>query len=120
MKQTTLSKKDYFSMSKIIPVVEIKTVTWDRESHNLFDYANSYYDLKKFVLGSSANLIRRKNEVNIQAVKSTAIVSSLFPEAVRDRLMDGAYASGKNRLKSFLNDTLDSDGGHKPIADMCK
>lgn len=65
MKQMTLSKKDYVSMSKIIPVVEIKTVTWDKESHNLFDYDNSYYDLKKFVLGSSANLIRRKNEVNI-------------------------------------------------------
>ena len=62
----------------------------------------------------------RQTLVYNQAVKSTAIVSSLFPEAVRDRLMDGAYASGKNRLKSFLNDTLDSDGGHKPIADMCK
>ena len=29
-------------------VVEIKAVTWNKDSHGLFDYENSYYDMRKF------------------------------------------------------------------------
>ena len=65
MNQITLSKKHYAPLSKIIPVVEIKTVTWSRDSHDLFDYDNSYYDMKKFILGSSANLIRKQKEISV-------------------------------------------------------
>ena len=60
---------------------------------------------------------RRQALVMDQAVKSTAIVTSLFPEAVRDRLMDSEYSSGKTRLKSFLNDS-EKDSGSQPIADL--
>jgi hypothetical protein len=54
-----------------------------------------------------------------QAIKSTAIVTSLFPEAVRDRLMAAEYASGKTRLKSFVDGNEDDALG-QPIADLCK
>lgn len=61
---------------------------------------------------------RRQTLVMDQAVKSTAIVTSLFPAQIRDRLMNsGEFASGKNRLKSFLNDN-NEDGLGQPIADL--
>ena len=62
---------------------------------------------------------RRQILVMNQAVKSTALVTSLFPAEVRDRLMDGEYISGKTRLKSFLNDQEDANLG-APIADLCE
>jgi hypothetical protein len=62
---------------------------------------------------------RRQTLVMEQAVKSTAIVSALFPEAVRDRLMGAEYASGKTRLKSFVNGN-EADAQGQPIADLCK
>jgi hypothetical protein len=62
---------------------------------------------------------RRQTLVLEQAVKSTAIVTSLFPEAVRDRLMAAEYASGKTRLKSFV-DGNEEDARGQPIADLCK
>ena len=56
-----------------------------------------------------------------QAVQSTAIVSSMFPEAVRDRLMQDQanfhLQSGKKRLKSFLDDG-DDKIDTEPIADL--
>jgi class 3 adenylate cyclase len=58
---------------------------------------------------------QRQKLVMHQAVKSTAIVSSLFPEAVRDRLL---MPSGKNRLKSFLKDGDDDEIDETPIADL--
>jgi hypothetical protein len=60
---------------------------------------------------------RRQMLVMDQAVKSTKIVTSLFPEAVRDRLMHGEFTSGKTRLKSFLNDKSD-DNIDSPIAEL--
>jgi len=60
---------------------------------------------------------RRQALVMDQAVKSTAIVTSLFPETVRDRLMDSEHASGKSRLKTFLNDN-GANAGSQPIADL--
>ena len=29
-------------------VVEIKSVTWNKDSHGLFDYENNFYEMKKF------------------------------------------------------------------------
>jgi class 3 adenylate cyclase len=67
-----------------------------------------------------------------QAVRSTALVTSLFPEGVRDRLMDQAQnkdfmLSGKSRLQNFLTGddamttTRIGGGGSQcsaPIADL--
>ena len=62
---------------------------------------------------------RRQELVMDQAVKSTAIVTSLFPEKIRDRLMDsGDFASGKHRLKSFLSDSNEESNLAQPIADL--
>jgi class 3 adenylate cyclase len=67
---------------------------------------------------------RRQRIILQQAVQSTAIVASLFPEAVRDRMVGGnnqnGLTSGKDRLKAFLADG--DDGGCEnddtPIADL--
>jgi hypothetical protein len=67
---------------------------------------------------------QRQQIVLKQAVESNAIVSSLFPDAVRDRYVNGnnqnGLTSGKARLNSFLSDG--HDGGDEmddtPIADL--
>jgi class 3 adenylate cyclase len=70
---------------------------------------------------------RRQRVVLAKATQSTAIVSSLFPKQVRDRLLQtesdkksGNVASApNNRLKSFLTgDDTENDGGGQPIADL--
>jgi hypothetical protein len=71
---------------------------------------------------------RRQRLVLDRALRTTAIVSSLFPEAVRDRLMGETSEDGKkekkgfisqnNRLKSFLNDGDENGEEAKPIADL--
>jgi hypothetical protein len=67
---------------------------------------------------------RRQRIVLKQAMESTAIVSSLFPEAVRDRYVSrnnqNGLTSGKDRLKAFLADGDDGDdgGNDTPIADL--
>jgi hypothetical protein len=67
---------------------------------------------------------QRQQIVLKQAVESNAIVSSLFPDAVRDRYVNGnnqnGLTSGKARLKSFLSDGDDGDDemDDTPIADL--
>jgi hypothetical protein len=63
---------------------------------------------------------RRQRIVLKQAMESAAIVSSLFPDAVRDRYVsrnNQSAASGKDRLKAFLVDG-DDGGDDTPIADL--
>ena len=54
-----------------------------------------------------------------EAIKSTAIVSSLFPKEVRDRMMEEQQArlSGKSRLQNFLSGDDSAEAG-QPIADL--
>jgi Adenylate and Guanylate cyclase catalytic domain len=70
---------------------------------------------------------RRQNLVLNQAVQSSAIVSSLFPQNVADRLMQQSskfasnnHMSNNKRLKSFLSDSHDGsdDLCDQPIADL--
>ena len=70
---------------------------------------------------------RRQKLVLRTATQSTAIVSSLFPEKVRERLMqetnDAArsFDTPNRRLKSYLQDGVDTDDdglGLAPIADL--
>ena len=74
---------------------------------------------------------RRQRIVLNTAVKSSQIVSSVFPKQIRDRLfadagMDGTVHGTKTKLKSFLFGSEDhnaTDGhckGTKPIADLCE
>ena len=44
-------------------MVEIKAVTWNKDSHGLFDYENSYYDMRKFQIKNSVRLLRKDNEI---------------------------------------------------------
>ena len=52
------------SATKSKPVVEVKAVTWDKDSHGLFDYENSYYDMRKFQIAKPVLIGRNKNEIN--------------------------------------------------------
>lgn len=71
---------------------------------------------------------RRQRLVLNTAMRTNAIVSSLFPQQVRDRLFaaekDGPVHGTKTRLKSYLtgdlDTTVDQDGIYetKPIADL--
>ena len=74
---------------------------------------------------------RRQRIVMNTAIKSSQIVSSLFPRQIRDRLfaeegMDGPVHGTKTKLKSFLSgsgDQTDNQGMSteaRPIADLCK
>lgn len=61
-----LTSKQGKSNSRVfqaIPIVEIKAVTWNKDSHGLFDYENSYYDMKKFIIGENASLARLHNDI---------------------------------------------------------
>lgn len=71
---------------------------------------------------------RRQNLVMNTAERSNAIVSSLFPRSVQDRLLgtqgnnrtvNKSFASDKRRVKSFLTGEEEQDDlEHKPIADL--
>lgn len=78
---------------------------------------------------------RRQQQVLDKVARTNAIVSSLFPETVRDRLLNGddveeaglkrgkdkSALYGKQGLKSFLDETKERDmeiGESKPIADL--
>ena len=75
---------------------------------------------------------RHQRKVLEKVVKTNAIVSSLFPENVRDRLIHGGVkesgtkrrplVSGKSGLKSFLDDSEEKKneaiGESRPIADL--
>jgi class 3 adenylate cyclase len=62
---------------------------------------------------------RRQRLVLMKAAQSTAIVSSLFPRNVRDRMMEETGGDSQNsRLKSFKGDSKDEDVGSQPIADL--
>lgn len=71
---------------------------------------------------------RRQTLVLRQAIQSSAIVSSLFPEAVRDRLLKSStndtmaskhiMIAPTNRLKGYLNGSEDDRDCEQPIADL--
>ena len=70
-------------------------------------------------------LVERRQAIVLNTANQTAaIVSSLFPKSVRDRLIEtendeqsGKFLSGRFRLKSFLHNS-DDDVGLQPIADL--
>lgn len=49
--------------TKTDQIVELKAVTWNKDSHGLFDYENSYYDMKKFVINDNTTILRANNEI---------------------------------------------------------
>ena len=70
---------------------------------------------------------RRQHLVMNTAEKSTAIVSSLFPKSVHERLLQNqmssgngnkTFASDKKRVESFLTGKSDGIQERKPIADL--
>ena len=70
-------------------------------------------------------LVQRRNAKLIQnAADSNAIVSSIFPSQIRDRLIGtnaGEGFRGSKSLKSYMKDNKNSTGGSdgsKPLADL--
>jgi hypothetical protein len=72
------------------------------------------------------SFVRRRNDKVVQAaVRSTAIVTSMFPSNVRDRLYRDIDDNEKKRkqhgnLKKYLHDNDGSNDGHTdtPLADL--
>lgn len=65
-------------------------------------------------------LHKRQAHVLKKAKQSSAIVSSLFPKNVTDKLLeaDSMCVGSKSRLKGFLTDGRDSKTSAAPIADL--
>ena len=69
---------------------------------------------------------RRQRLVLAKATQSTAIISSLFPKNVRDRLMNSDSEVGNSslmlhpnhRLKTFLRGSVHEGDANQPIADL--
>ena len=49
--------------NKAVPIVELKAVTWSKDSHGLFDYENNQYEMKKFQISSEAKIYRINNDI---------------------------------------------------------
>lgn len=50
---------------RTMPIVEVKVVTWNKESHGLFDYENNYYDMKKFSILNSVVISRKRGDIQV-------------------------------------------------------
>lgn len=64
---------------------------------------------------------KRQKVVVSTAKKSTDIIGNLFPEAIRDRLLDSEtsiFLSPTQRVKSFLKGESEGSAKTKPIADL--
>ena len=72
---------------------------------------------------------RRQALVMKKAIETTAVVASLFPENVRDRLIQannakgndskqGTFMNPNNRLKGYINSGGEDDNAQQPIADL--
>ena len=99
----------------VVPYVEIKTVTWSKDSHGLFDYENSNYDMRKFVITNSAYFYRFANEIKVgykdqpispEMDKIEFLLSlaqeSQNPEKYRIEIPGDYPAQNTNTLSSYL------------------
>ena len=51
------------SRPKTTPTVELKAVTWNKDSHGLFDYENNQYEMKKFQISHAVKIYRINNDI---------------------------------------------------------
>ena len=51
------------SRPRTTPTVELKAVTWNKDSHGLFDYENNQYEMKKFQISHAAKIYRINNDI---------------------------------------------------------
>jgi hypothetical protein len=54
-------------------VVKVQAVCWNRDAHHLFDYDNSYYNLKNFVISDSTIFYRKNNEIMVKSSSNKEI-----------------------------------------------
>jgi translation elongation factor P/translation initiation factor 5A len=60
--------------------VEIKTVTWTKDSHGLFDYESKSVNFTKNKVESSSKLFKEGNEVAIRTYKETEFAQAISSE----------------------------------------
>jgi hypothetical protein len=51
------------SRPRTTPTVELKAVTWNKDSHGLFDYENNQYEMKKFQISHAVKIYRINNDI---------------------------------------------------------
>ena len=92
--------------------VEIKTVTWNKDSHGLFDYENSTYDMKKFSISNPSKFFRSDNTVHMQALDGPPLSISEASEPLI------AVSHDRSATEKFVIDIGDQpeDGTRSPIS----
>lgn len=82
MSKTQNSLRNTKTSVRTMPVVEVKVVTWNKESHGLFDYENNYYDMKKFSILNSVVINRKRGDiqVNEKDKMQTEVDDEVIPE----------------------------------------
>ena len=82
----------------------------------------SFVVLAILFVAYDSSVERRQTKVLSSAIRSNALVSSIFPDAIRDRLLhQNAVTSKPGHLKSYLlHGEKDADGNSsgKPLADL--
>ena len=95
-------------------IVEIKAVTWSKDSHGLFDYENSYYDMKKFILDTTTDFYRIQNNVHsilkdVQTIEEV-IGEDLIKEAnEKPEFLTSIVNNKENGLDKFYVDVSNSE-----------
>lgn len=65
MKPNAIRAKLLKEPGTLTPTVEVKTVTWIKDSHGLFDYENSNYKMSKFTVNCPSIFFRNLDEIKM-------------------------------------------------------
>lgn len=84
--------------NRTTPTVELKAVTWNKDSHGLFDYENNQYEMKKFQINHPAKIYRINNDI-IPTTKEEVPVS----ESHKTEFLLSISNDAQNREKFFIN-----------------
>ena len=79
---------------KNLPTVELKAVTWSKDSHGLFDYENNQYEMKKFQISNEVKIYRINNDI-IPTTKVEIPISDAHKTEFLLQILQDAQAKDK-------------------------
>lgn len=87
-------------LQSLIRRVELKAVTWGKDSHGLFDYEYSQYIMKRFQVADNVRIFRENDDVT--AMPADDSVELLVPRAHTEFLLSIAKNSSNLLLISEI------------------
>ena len=90
--------------------VEVKAVTWNKDSHGLFDYENSYYDMRKFQISTPTILYRMNQEIHSLAKTAMEIEN----EETSESLLSVTKGDGTGSDKFYIEVNKENQGNARP------